>query len=415
MDFRLSEEQEIVRGLIKRFGREINKEELVLTLRQQAKAQTVEELKASFPYKILEKLHDLGLRQLAIPQEFGGTSPIHQVNVTLTMAAEELGYWAGPVVGLVIIPWIFLRTIAVNKYVNREQKHWIFKKFLDDPHFIIATAVSEPESASDIHLPYDEGGKNILKTKAVKKANGWIVDGVKSYCSAGGVANYIMVATRTEEEAPVSEACTFFWIPSDAKGVHLKPHNMLVTDFGGNCEVVLNDVFVPDENMLGIRGRGFSIIKSFFNSHLPGIAGILGFIRKTYEFLRDYAKQRIAGGKPLIQHSATASKLGEMITDITACRMLIYRAAWEIDQAQERGLPDENLFWFASAYGYFKKISLKFCNLATTILGGMSTSFDLPLADLLTHVYYIQAAGLTREIDYMIANRDYDKLQCWGY
>lgn len=416
MDFRVDEDQSRVKNLIRSFcTKEVDVKELLSILRSHASASSIEEIRKTYPYRLQERLHEIGLRQLAVPQEYGGTAPYRGSNVLLTIAAEEMGYWGGPVVGLVMIPWIFLKAVANNRTVSQDQKEWIFSKFVADPHFIIAASVSEGDSATDIHLPYDEGMGKVLKVRAFREQGRWVIDGTKAYCSGGAVASYIMVATRTEENLPVSKACTFFWVPTNDPNIRLNPHHMAITDFGGNCLVVLNGVRVTEDHMLGERGRGFTIIQSFFNAHLPGIAGLVGAMRRIFEHMQAYAKERIGGGKPIKEHSGLASKLGEIAAQIEACRSLMYRAAWEIDQAEENGLPPDNLFWFASTYGYCKRAFMHFCEVATCVYGGMALSVDFPLFSFLLQSFYVQAAGLTREIDFMIAARDYEKKYNFGF
>ena len=96
MDFSFTEEQKQLKALAKEFcQREADMERFAEIGTKTCEARTVEELRAVFPYDLLEKLHQVGLRQLSVPQEYGGTAPETDVNLTLTMAAEEVGYWGG--------------------------------------------------------------------------------------------------------------------------------------------------------------------------------------------------------------------------------------------------------------------------------------------------------------------------------
>jgi alkylation response protein AidB-like acyl-CoA dehydrogenase len=117
------------------------------------------------------------------------------------------------------------------------------------------------------------------------------------------------------------------------------------------------------------------------------------------------------GGKPLIQHTSIASKLGELAVNLEALRALLYRGAWEIDQVEKAGgraLGESNWFWFAAGYALFKRVSWRFCELATDVYGGMSASVDLPLGGFLKHIFYIRAAGLTVDAELIRAGWDYD-------
>jgi alkylation response protein AidB-like acyl-CoA dehydrogenase len=412
MDFSLTEEQKQIMALVKEFcQREVDHKRLEEIATKTFEARTVEECKAVYPYDLLVKLHNVGLRQLQIPVKYGGTAPETGVNVTLTMAAEEVGYWGGRIVDPLMIPWLFLRAIATNRYVTEEQRKWIFPKFIANPRLIVATSVGEPAGGTDIHLPYDEGGSSILQVTAHKDGNEWVINGDKTFCSNGGTADFIMVAARTDKEAPVSKAMTFFWIPTDAPGITLTPNRMLTLEFGGNCQTHYDNVRVPETNLIGEVNKGFSIIESFFQAHLPGVSGSVGLMQRIYEHMREYARQRVVGGKPLIQHTSAASKLGELAVNLEALRSLLYRGAWEIDQVEESGgraLGESNWFWFTAGYALFKRTSWRFCELATDIYGGMSASVDLPLSGFLKHIFYIRAAGLTVDAELIRAGWDYD-------
>jgi acyl-CoA dehydrogenase len=412
MDFFLSEELKQIMALVKEFcQREVDHKRLEEIATKTFEARTVEECKAVYPYDLLEKLHNVGLRQLQIPVKYGGTAPETDVNLTLTMAAEEVGYWGGRIVDPLMIPWLFLRAIATNRYVTEEQREWIFSKFITNPRLIVATSVGEPAGGTDIHLPYDEGGSSILQVTAHKDGNEWVIYGDKTFCSNGGTADFIMVAARTDKEAPVSKAMTFFWIPTDTPGITLTPNRMLTLEFGGNCQTHYDNVRVPESNLIGEVNKGFSIIESFFQAHLPGVSGSVGLMQKIYEQMREYARQRIVGGKPLIQHTSAAAKLGELAVNLEALRALLYRGAWEIDQMEKAGgraLGESNWFWFTAGYALFKRTSWRFCELATDIYGGMSASVDLPLSGFLKHIFYIRAAGLTVDAELIRAGWDYD-------
>lgn len=412
MDFSLTEEQKQIKTLVRQFcQREIDQKRLEELAAKTAEAQTVEELRAAYPYDLLEKLHEVGLRQLQIPVKYGGTAPETDVNVTLTMAAEEAGYWGGRIVDPLMIPWLFLRAIATNMYVTEEQRKWIFSQFIENPRLVVATSVGEPAGGTDIHLPYDEGGSSILNVTAYKDGNEWVINGDKAFCSNGGTADLIMVAARTDKEAPVSQAMSFFWIPTDAPGITLTPNRMLTLEFGGNCQTHYDNVRVPECNLIGQLNKGFSIIESYFHAHLPGVSGSLGLMQRIYEQMREYAMQRFGGGKPIIEHTSVASRLGELAVNLEALRSLLYRAAWEIEQVEEAGgraLGESNWFWFTAGYALFKRVSWRFCELATDIYGGMSASTDLPLSGFLKHIFYIRAAGLTIDVELIRASRDYD-------
>jgi len=411
MDLTFSEEQKQIISLVKDFcQREIDPKRMREIVLKTQSAQTVQELRDVYPYDLLEKLHAVGLRQLQIPQKYGGTAPDNNVDLILTLAAEEMGYWGGEIVDLVMIPWIFLRAIATNRYVTDEQRKWIFSQFIKNPRMMIATAVTEPAGGTDIHLPYDEGGGSIMQVTAYKDGNEWVINGDKMFCSACGAADLIMVAARTDKNAPVSKGITFFWVPVNTPGVSMIPNRLAATNLGGNCQTHYENVRVSESQLIGRVNEGFTIIESFFLAHLPGMSGLLGVMQSVYERLRIYASQRWGGGKPLIQHTGIALKLGEMAVNLEASRSLFYRGSWQIGQAvnkQEHTYHKSGLFWFLANYVFLKQFAWHFCEMATDIYGGLSASLDLPLSGLLNQIMYIRAAGLTVSAELIKAGWEY--------
>jgi alkylation response protein AidB-like acyl-CoA dehydrogenase len=412
MDFTLTDEQKQIKSAIKEFCiREVDPKHIEDLAEKTAKANNLSDLKAAYPYELLEKLHKAGFRQMAIPTKYGGTAPENGINLTLTIAVEEMGYWGGGIVDPLMIPFIFLRAIAANMYVTDEQRTWIFKQFIHNPRFTIGCASTEPAGGTDIALPFDEGGNTILKTNAYKEGNEWVVNGDKMFGTGCGVADLIMVSTRTNKEAPISQAMTFFWIPSNASGLTITPNRMVAQNFGGNCQTYYDNVRVSESNLIGQVNKGYSFHDSFGLAHLPGISGLMGGMQRIYGILREYAKQRIGGGKTLIQQPNIASKLGEMAVNLESLRALIYRSAWEIDQVEEaggRGLGQANLFWFQASYALFKRVSWRFWELASDIYGGMSASVDLPLGGFLNQIFYVRAAGGTVDVNLIKSGREYD-------
>jgi acyl-CoA dehydrogenase len=409
MDFSLTEEQKQLRELVKQFcKREIDPKRLGELEARTAAARTVAELKASCPYDLFEKMHAVGLRQIQIPAKYGGTAPETDVNQTMTALFEEAGYWGGA--GFLMTP-IGAFTSTAKTYITEEQKEWIFSKLLNNPRLMISQTISEPAGATDIHLPYDEGGGSILKVTARREGNEWVINGDKMYSSGTGVADYIMVVARTDKEAPVSQAMSYFWVPADAPGVTITPNKMIAIGFGGNCQNHFDNVRIPAGNLIGQVNKGYAILEAFFESMFTVVAGELGGMQRFYEAMREYARQRTGGGKTLIQHSSIAAKLGEIAIHLEALRNYVYRAAWESDQVEKSSAPGTrkvNLFWSQSAYAFYKQISWRFCEVATDIYGGMSGSVDFPLEGFMRHTFVSRAAGLTINVELMRSCWDYD-------
>jgi acyl-CoA dehydrogenase len=412
MDFFLSEEQKQIKALVKEFCRqEVDTKTLQEKLAQTVAAETAADIREAFPYDMLEKLDKIGLRQLAVPRQYGGTAPDEDANTTLAIAAEEFGYWGFGIGDIVVIPWFFVRAVATNRYVTDTQKKWFFDQYIANPRMMVGVTASEPAGSTDVHMPYDEGGRYILQVTAETDGDGWIINGDKMFSSGRGATDMVLVAARTDKELPVSRAMSIFWVPSDAPGVSITPNRMVAVEFGGNCQTHYDNVRVTGDHLVGEVNKGFSIIESIFELKCYAVAEFVGALQRLYEDMREYARQRVGGGKPIIKHTAVAAKLGELAINIEALRGIVYRTAWESDQLEASGgrpLGEGNWFWDMASYAMMKQVSWQFCQVAADIYGGMAGSVDLPIENFLRNIFYRSAAGLTLEVELIEASKHYD-------
>lgn len=270
----------------------------------------------------------------------------------------------------------------------------------------MAGTVSEPAGATDLHLPYDEPGA-VGKVFAHKEGNEWVINGDKMFSSGGGIADLLQVATRTDKEGPWSKSMTMFWVPKDSPGMTMTPNKMISAEFGGNVQTSYENVRVPENQMIGQVNKGFSVIESIFTTKWLGVVAFLGIMEKLYDDMREYAKQRIGGGKPIMEHTSIAAKLGELACRIEGLKALLYKVAWECDQAEKVGKRASH-FWDLSFYWLLKDVSWRFCELSTDVYGCLSGSTDMPLEGFLRGSFYFRAAGLTCDVELFKASQEYD-------
>jgi len=412
MDFSLTEEQKQIKALVKDFcQQEVNPAFVQAKIAETSRARTIEEIKAAFPYDLLKKMDDVGLRQLSIPAKYGGTATEDDSNMALTIASEEFGYWGGGIGDIVVIPWFFLRTVATNYYVTEKQKEWIFSKFTSNPIMNVAITASEPAGSTDVHLPFDEGGNKIVQVISHKDGDEWIINGDKMYSSGRAVADIAMVVTRTDRNTPASNAMTVFWVPSDATGVEIFPNINSTQELGGNCQTHYENVRVSEDNMVGEVNKGYSLLETLFELKFYAVAEFVGAMQRLYEQMREYAKQRTGGGKPIIQHTSISSKLGDLAIDLETLRGLVYRTAWELDQMEKAGarpLGEAKKFSAIACFARMKQVSWRFCQAAADIYGGICSSVDLPWEGFLRNIFMRSAAGLTLDVELSEASRHYD-------
>ncbi|MEX0847668.1 MAG: acyl-CoA dehydrogenase family protein, partial [Ilumatobacteraceae bacterium] len=286
-----------------------------------------------FPYPIVQEAAKIGL----YGWEFLMSSFSDSTGLTLPVAIEEL-FWGDAGIGMAIMGSALAAAGISGNGTPEQVMEWVPQCYGDaDKIQLGAFCVSEPDAGSDV---------SSLRTRAVyDEANDeWVINGVKAWITNGGIADVHVVVAAVEPELKGRGQASFV-IPPGTKGLsqgqkYLK-HGIRASH---TAEVVLEDVRVPGRCLLGgkekldaklarARERGHSGEKqpamATFEATRPSVgAQALGIARAAYEFSLEYAKERHAFGKPIIQHQAIAFKLANMATEIDASRLLIWRAAW---------------------------------------------------------------------------------------
>lgn len=307
MDFSISHEHEQIRDLVRRFC-----EDEIRPLVDDAEEEEV------FPKEIFRKWGELGLLGVRYPEADGGAgldkladilireelSAVSQGFATSWSAHSHLGLW------------------PIWRIGSPEQKARFLRPGLAGER-ISAFALSEPDVGSNIRG---------LATRAEKSAGGYRINGSKLYISNAPIADFILVAARTRPEQ-TKEAISLFLVerPSDGLTVEkLKKEGIRCSETG---LIFFDDVFVPDDCLLGGEEGTYPVILESLNENRVGVAAnALGMARAAHEAAVEFAKTRIVNGKPIIEYQAIAHKLADMAADIEAARWLVCYGAWRVDQ-----------------------------------------------------------------------------------
>ncbi|OPY66975.1 MAG: Acyl-CoA dehydrogenase [Syntrophorhabdus sp. PtaU1.Bin050] len=375
MDFALNDEQRSLVALMKEFClREVDRKEMDrradIPIPPNA---TKEDLMNRMPWDLIGKAHDVGLRQLAVPTEYGGGGYNHTGGwVTLTAMAEAAGYYGGYTFArLMTLPWNHcVRLYTAPKNIQDV----FFNNFMNNKRTLTAASHSEPDAGSDMLVPYDD--PSVGKVIAKQDGDYWIINGDKMFCSGGGVADYITVTVRTDPTGPTKQSMTQFLVDTSAPGWSVSR----VNDFSGN-EIVSN-VQMHFENVRVHKSMMITELNGAYKSLGSGIASktihftaSLGECQKVWEDIRDYAKMRIQGGKPIVQHPNIGALVAEGDLRLRADRNLIYRFAWECDQEGPGALVDPLGFWYIN---YFhKETALRLIAIGFEVYAGLAATKEL--------------------------------------
>jgi alkylation response protein AidB-like acyl-CoA dehydrogenase len=283
----------------------------------------------SFSWEIVEQADAVGIRTMTLSEKWGG---LGADSLTTAMVIEELG--KGDLGVSVVMAQTLKIAQIMQKALNGEQQARVLPGFAKDPRGVLAIGITEPDNASNYFLPHPTP----FRTGARRAAGGWVVNGMKHFISNGNRASHYLLFAQTEPGKPMAEASTCFLVERDRPGFTIgRVHDKMGERLANNAELIFQDCFIPDENVVGKVGNGFSVLAEFFpQSNAYAGASVLGVAGALHRKAIDWAKVRVQGGKPLIEHDGIRAQLAEMRMLIDASRSYIHRACWLADH-QEHG------------------------------------------------------------------------------
>ena len=320
--FILTEDQRLILQTVKHFVEAVVKP-------RAAALDAERDPEKSFSWEIVEKANEVGIRTMTLSEEWGG---LGTDSLTTSMVIEELG--TGDVGVSVIMAQTLKIAQIMQNALNAEQKARVLPKFAKDPRGMLAIGITEPDNASNYFLPYPVQ----FRTIGQKTRGGWIVNGMKHFISNGNRSCFYLLFAQTETAKPLAEGSTCFLLERDRPGFTIgRVHDKMGERLANNAELIFQDCFIPDENVVGKVGEGFNVLAEFFpQSNAYAGSTILGVAVALYEKAVDWAKVRVQGGKPLIEHDGIRAQLAEMRMLIDASRCYIQRACWLADH-QDQG------------------------------------------------------------------------------
>jgi len=305
MDFRLTPEQEDIRRAAREFAEREFTPEIIEECDREEK----------YPMELVKKARELGFSTIKIPEEYGGMGLTLFEEVLVT---EEF-YRVSPGIGNACLSSTFGTELLIL-FGSEEQKEK-YLRMVTEKYAISAMATTEPEAGSDVAN---------VKTRIVKDGDEWVINGTKTFITNGTVCDFVLVLGRSFEGEKRHHGLTFAIVESKSKGFKAtKIRNKLGLRASDTAEIVLKDVRVPEENILGEPGQGFYYLMEFFNHTRPRVAAqAVGIAQGAFELALNYVKQRKQFGQPIAAFQHTQFKIAEMATRIQAARLLAWQAAW---------------------------------------------------------------------------------------
>ena len=301
------------------------------------------DLKAEFPRENIRKLFEQGFTSMGFPKDFGGLELPWPVYV----AAMEM---CGKACASTALSLAIHGTCCegVRQFSNPSQKKEYLPQMISGKKFA-GFSLTEPGAGSD--------ARN-LQTTARFEREEWVVNGTKMFTTNGGCCDLYFLFAKTPKGPSA------FLV--DAKSAKSSKHIDKLGYRGSvTAEVIFENAHVPKESLVGIEGEGFEYAKRMlFGGRVTVGAISTGIARAAFDKAVKYSKDRTAFGKPLSDFEMIQSKLADMLTDINASRMMVYRAAYLKDQGKPYESEAAQAKVFASEHG------LRVCDEAIQIHGG---------------------------------------------
>lgn len=403
MDFTLNEEQKILVALAKDFcKREVDIKAMdELADKPHPPNATKEELMARIPWDIISKAHDVGLRQLIVPKKYGGGSygPTGDWT-TVTAVAEAIGYWGGiSFARLLTVPWKHCTNLLE---APQEIQDEFFPAFMNNRRTLIATSTSEPNHGSDLFLPYDEPGVS-GKCIATRDGDYWVINGEKMFCTAGAVSDYIVVSVRTDPKGPISKSMSQFLFKTDTPGWSFRVNDMMGNEIIPNVQMNFDNCRVHKRYMVSKLNEAFIGLRSHLGAKSIHFMAALGDSQRIWEGIRDYAKQRIQGGKPIIQHPNVGILIAEGDVLLETARLLQYKFAWDCDEEKQGAHVNPLGFWYNNYW--YKEVVYRLVKIGLEVYAGMGPQKELGFERWVRYNLGIQHGGGTGLLNLMKASK----------
>jgi len=366
----LTPEQKAIREMVREFTRN----EITPIANQRDRLDDFDE---RFPWEVMEKASGLGLRTLALSEKNGGAGAdaLTSCIVTEELAVGDVG------VSATLGQTSALARLWFDRVMTPGQRERFLPQFLSDHRYHLATAGHEPDTDLGWCYHRQPDPQAGYKTTAVRQANGdWIINGVKNFITSAPIAKLIAVHVRAKSASGEVLGPTSLLVENGTPGLTIREHDKVGRRLGSNGELAFEDCRVPATNLLGEVGKS-QFVGAPMGRRMPRFQAMnLGIGRAAYEAALDFAKMRVQGGRPIVEHQAVGMTLANMAIKLEAARSLIWQAAWAADHREayaDGSLPDLPLQGIAKVFvsEAVQQVVLD----AAQIFGGMGVMRELPM------------------------------------
>jgi len=376
MNFDLSPEQMMIKKTIREFAQE-----------KVAAGAVERDRNKKFPIEIINQLADLGVMGLPFPEEYGGAGAD---TISFAIVTEELSRACGST-GITYSAHISLGAAPIYLFGSNEQR----KKYLIPlctGKSLGAFGLTEPNAGSDA------AGTN---TTANKKNNEYIINGNKCFITNASYSKFLALTAVTGKKKEKKEISAII-VPTDTKGFKIiDQYEKMGLNASNTTELILEDVKVPDENLLGKEGEGFKQFLQTLDGGRIGIGAMaVGIAQGAFEKALAYSKERKQFGKPLAKFQVTQFKIADMAMKIELARNMVYKAAW----LKDNGKPFSKEASMCKLYA--SEICMEITSQAIQILGGYGYMREYEVERMMRDAKLLEIGEGTSEIQRMVIARE---------
>ena len=375
IDFSLTEEQRALRDLAHEFA-----------AKEMRPKAAHHDQTGEFPREVVRKAWELGLMNTHIPAEYGGLG----LGVLEGCLLAEETAWGCTGIGTAMEANSLAEAPLIVAGNDAQKRRWLSPMVEDFQ--LAAYCVTEPDAGSDV------AG---IKTLATRAGEDYVINGQKMWITNGSVAEWYFVLAYTDP-AQKHRGMSAFVVPRDAPGIEVGKKEMNMGQRASDTRAVtFNEVRVPAANRVGREGEGFKIAMSAFDHTRPMVsAAAVGLARSAMEHAVRYATERTTMGVPIAKHQAVSFMIADMAKDIEAARLLVWLAAWTIDQGRR------NTREAAYAKAFAADTAMRVALDAVQIHGGYGFNSEYPVEKLMRDAKVFQIYEGTSQIQRLIIAKE---------
>jgi alkylation response protein AidB-like acyl-CoA dehydrogenase len=359
------------------------------------------DVRRHFPVELVPKMGELGLFGLLVPEEYGG----HGGDFTsLCVAIEELGR-IDQSVGITLSAGVGLGINPILSFGTKEQK----QRWLPDlvaGRALAAFGLTEPEAGSD-------AGNSRTKARlepTADESHEWVIDGAKAFITNSGtsITSVVTVTARTGTLPDGRPEISAILVPAGTPGFTVEPpYRKLGWHASDTHGLHFDDCRVPEDNLLGARGRGFHQFLATLDDGRIAISALaVGLAQACLEAALDHAKHRVAFGRPIGANQGVAFPIADLAMSVEAARLLTYKAAWLKDEftAGRRDAAEVKRM-AAKAKLFSSTAAVDATRVATQVLGGNGFTEEYPVARFYRDAKILEIGEGTSEIQRLVIAR----------